>query len=127
MKRDEAESAAGVFRRCEWDVWAVDDKVEPGSYVLCARRPEDNAALVYGTNHNDMKVLVLLGQVSHREKFKPGDCVKCAYAYTADDPSYRDLVGTVTGFDCTRVLVTWGEGAPRSVADAYPPEDLMLA
>ena len=66
MTKADAEAAAKVFRSCRWDVEA-DDKMgdlrNPKGYALKGRAANGDG-WVYGFSHNDMKVLVLGGQVA---------------------------------------------------------------
>lgn len=66
MTKAEAEAAASVFRNCRWDV-EVDDKIgglrNPNGYALKGRAAKGDG-WVYGFSHNDMKVLVINGQVA---------------------------------------------------------------
>ena len=60
MSREQAESAAKVFRRCNWDVWASQSAL---GWELRGKAA-DGGRDVFGFSHNDMKVLVLGGQVA---------------------------------------------------------------
>ena len=66
MTKADAEAAAGVFRRCRWDV-EIDDKMvgpnNPNGYAIKGRAAKGEG-WVYGFSHNDMKVFVLGGQVA---------------------------------------------------------------
>lgn len=80
MDEETATQAAETFRRCGWDVWAKPDKI--GGWVLYANPAQGNGdGLLYGFSHNDMKTLVLAGQVASR-KADPG-CPTCG------DPAFN--------------------------------------
>lgn len=121
MNRTEAESAAATFRRCRWDVWAKPDKV--GGFILFARPAGGGDRLLYGFSHNDMKVLVISGQVASL-KFAEGDRVKRADADTSNVPAYCTMEGTVVGFVWTRVLVKWDMDGGK--VSSHLREDLRL-
>jgi hypothetical protein len=58
MTKEEAEFSAAVFKRCSWD---VDIDCEIGIYMLKGKCKHNGYVLAQ--NHNDMKALVLAGQV----------------------------------------------------------------
>lgn len=62
MNEQQAKNAAETFQNCGWDVWAKPDKV--GGWLLYAKPTNGGDGLLYGFSHNDMKVLVLGGQVA---------------------------------------------------------------
>lgn len=76
MTKEQAEQAAATFRRCRWDV-EVDDKVgqlrptSPEHRYALKGRAADGSGWVYGFSHNDMKVLVLGGQVASLREVAP--------------------------------------------------------
>lgn len=66
MNQKDAEDAARTFQACRWNV-VVDYRLvtagNPQGYALKGRAANGNG-WVYGFSHNDMKVLVLGGQVA---------------------------------------------------------------
>lgn len=66
MTKYGAELAAKIFRSCRWDVEVDDKMVSPSNsdgYAIKGRAA-NGEGWVYGFSHNDMKVLVLGGQVA---------------------------------------------------------------
>ena len=60
MTQEEAKNAAKTFQRCGWDVEEDLSQIGPA----LKGRSSNGDGYVYGFSHNDMKVLVLGGQVA---------------------------------------------------------------
>ena len=61
-------------------------------------------------------------------KLKKGDRVRMADALEGDKiAAYRSMVGTVTGFDWTNVLVQWDIDDVKFGPSSYDPDDIALA
>lgn len=63
MTQEDAQNAATTLRKAGWNVEAQLSPLSHRGWELVAQ-PTDGGKLLYGFSHNDMKVLVLSGQVA---------------------------------------------------------------
>jgi hypothetical protein len=61
-----------------------------------------------------------------KRKLQVGDRVRRSDANSNSIPAYRDMVGTVMGFDWTRVQVLWAMDFP-GMPSSHAPEELVYA
>lgn len=67
MNREQAQQAAATFQAAGWDVVAQQSPLDGHDYELAGRAANgDCDDKFYGFSHNDMKTLVLGGQIKRK-------------------------------------------------------------
>ena len=120
MTKEEAKAAEQSLRAAGWNVIAQESIVR--GWCLVAE-PADGGPGLFGFSHNDMKVLILGGQVAHLS-FRVGDRVKRA-DWRDGIHAYATMEGTVTDVTLQGVMVQWDMDQGHPPSGPYCHRDML--